>query len=432
MKQAIFITLTVLSFATGVIAKTPLLEKGAEWKYNDNGESPGEKWNASGFDDSAWKSGKAPLGYGDENIATVLSFGEDEKAKNPATFLRSEFTLPQGAEFAELRAELLCDDGAALYLNGKTIGRYNLGSDPVTHKTLARQSVSGAQEQVYASFKIDAAALLPGKNIIAISVHQSSSESSDLAFDLQITGLTKEDLPKPGKLGEAARPAVNAYHDNHYVGPDMTIPDGYVDGGTYMKIKEDGSIVATREVITVDRARDEKLRQHIDFAKTIADLPPVERASKLAKYIDDLTTPPQGRQFAEAATRKLQDFRNAEILLGEIPAYCGGGVCRHRSLLFKILGDEAGLDVGLRRGQMMVKGRIAGRHAWNELTLSDGTVLIVDVMNPEPDFKLPTATEAHFKYGGIKGEPLYKKDEKKKGDAPIPLPAKEDEKKKAA
>ena len=428
MKHAIFIALTFLSLANGSIAKTPLLEKGAEWKYNDSGADPGENWSASDFDDSTWKSGKAPLGYGDENIVTIVSFGEDEKAKHPATFLRSEFTVPDGAEFAELRAELLCDDGAALYLNGKSIGRYNLGSDPVTHKTLARQSVSGPQEQAYASFKIDAAGLVPGKNVITISVHQSSPESSDLAFDLQITRLTKHDLPKPGRLGEAARPVVDAFHDHHYVGPDMTIPDGYVDGGTYMKIKEDGTIVATREVITVDRVRDEKLRRHIDFAKTTVDLPQVERAAKLAKYIDDLTTPPQGRQFAEAATRKLMDFRNAEILLGEIPAYCGGGVCRHRSLLFKILGDEAGLDVALRRGQMMEKGRIAGRHAWNELTLSDGTLLIVDVMNPEPDFKLPTAVDANFKYGDIKGEPLYQK----KSDDPIPLPAKEEEKKKAA
>lgn len=431
MKLAIFTAVSALSLATGAIAKTPLLEKGAVWKFNDSGTDPGEKWSASDFDDNTWKSGKTPLGYGDDNIVTTVSFGEDEKAKYPATFLRSDFTIPEDSGIVELRAELLCDDGAALYLNGKSIGRYNLGSDPVTHRTLARQSVSGAQEQAYVSFKIDPAALQPGKNIIAVSVHQSSPESSDLSFDLQITGLTKDDLPKPGKLGEAARPVVDAYHDKHYVGPDMSIPDGYVDGGTYMKIKQDGSIVATREVITVDRARDEKLRKHIEFAKGTADLPPLERATRLAKYVDEITTPPQGRQFAEAATAKLQDFRNAEILLGEIAPYCGGGVCRHRSLFYKILGDEAGLDVGLRRGQMMVKGRIAGRHAWNELTLSDGTVYIVDVMNPEPDFKLPTAAEARFKYGDIKGEPLYKKSVEKTGDEPIPLP-KKDEKKKAA
>ena len=71
------------------------------------------------------------------------------------------------------------------------------------------------------------------------------------------------------------------------------------------------------------------------------------------------------------------------------------------------MGDEAGLRVGLRRGHMKSRGRLLGRHAWNEITLSDGSRRIVDVMNPEKNFKLPLAEEVSHKYAGIKGEDLY-------------------------
>jgi hypothetical protein len=227
-------------------------------------------------------------------------------------------------------------------------------------------------------------------------------------LDLEIVGLTKEELPKKAVVRLAARPVIDAYHKGHFVSPGMRIPDGYADGGTYMRIKEDGTVVATREVIMVDRERDRKLAGHIEFARSKRKLPEVERAQVLARYIDKITSPEGDRDLAEAATRKLMDFRNSEILLGEVPEYCGGGVCRHRSLLFKIMGDEAGLRVGLRRGHMKRRGRLLGRHAWNEITLENGGKRIVDVMNPEKNFKLPVAEKVSFRYAGIKGEDLYR------------------------
>ncbi len=425
MRALVFATF-VAAIVSSSWAKTTLVERGAgEWKYHDTGGSPGENWLAAEFDDSAWKSGKAPLGYGEEDIATKLSFGEDEFDKHPAAFFRRTIRIPdEGAGFAKLKASIRCDDGAAFYLNGKSIGRYNLGSDPVTHETHARRTVGGSLEGQFAAFDIPGDQLKPGKNILAISVHQVSATSSDLVLDMEIVGLTADELPKPARLRAEAKPAVDAYHQQHFVKPEMRIPDGYVDGGTYMKIKEDGSIVATREVITVDRERDAKLRDHIKFAESTREMELVERATRIAKYVDDLTSPEGGRKFAEAATRKLQDYRNAEILLGEVPEYCGGGVCRHRSLLFKILGDEAGLNVGLRRGHIVERGRIVGRHAWNEITLGDGSIRIVDVMNPEKDFIFPEPETISHKYGDIKGKPLYEKKSPKTED---PTPGKKEQ-----
>ncbi len=408
-------------------AKTPLITRAAgDWKYHDSGEAPPATWAASDFNDASWKSGPAPLGYDGKDIATTLSYGDDTAHKHHAAFLRKVIEVPEGSTFVEFHAAMRCDDGAALYLNGKLLTSFNLEAGEVTSETLAARAISGEMEEIYHDFTLPGEALKAGRNVLAISLHQAAEDSSDLAFDFEITGLTEADLPPRAVLRPEAKEVVETFRTTHLVPPGTSIPDGYRDGGTYMKVKEDGTIVSTREVIAIERERDGKLREHLAFAKGTKDLPPVERAQKIARYVDELTTPPGGRALAEAATGKLQEVRNREILLGEIPGYCGAGVCRHRSLLFKILGDEAGLEVGLRRGQALDRGRIIGRHAWNELTLPDGSLRIVDVMSPEPDFRLPEASEVYFRYGDIKGEPLYQKSAEKEEE-----PA-ETEKKKAA
>ena len=71
------------------------------------------------------------------------------------------------------------------------------------------------------------------------------------------------------------------------------------------------------------------------------------------------------------------------------------------------MGDEAGLQVGLRRGLVKSRGRIIGRHAWNEITLEGGEIRIVDVMNPEKDFELPEPEAIGYNYADMDGEPMY-------------------------
>ena len=44
---------------------TALTPAGSTWKYLDNGSNQGTAWQAIGFNDSAWPSGPAQLGYGD-------------------------------------------------------------------------------------------------------------------------------------------------------------------------------------------------------------------------------------------------------------------------------------------------------------------------------------------------------------------------------
>ena len=56
-------------------AQTILVSTGSVWKYLDDGSDQGSAWQALLFDDSAWASGPAQLGYGDGDEATVINGG---------------------------------------------------------------------------------------------------------------------------------------------------------------------------------------------------------------------------------------------------------------------------------------------------------------------------------------------------------------------
>ena len=55
-----------------------LIEEGALWKYLDNGSNQGSDWFEIDFSDDDWSIGNAELGYGDDDEATVVDYGDDE------------------------------------------------------------------------------------------------------------------------------------------------------------------------------------------------------------------------------------------------------------------------------------------------------------------------------------------------------------------
>ena len=155
------------------------------WKYLDNGSDQGTAWRAPAFDDSAWASGQAQLGYGDGDEATVVSFGPDPMTKYITTYFRRAFNVVNAASFSELRGRLLQDDGGVVYLNGIEIFRSNMPSGPVAFNTLA-SSVSPDNQIV--EFAAPASLLVEGRNVVAVEMHQVNASSTDLSFDLELIG----------------------------------------------------------------------------------------------------------------------------------------------------------------------------------------------------------------------------------------------------
>ena len=170
---------------------TTLIPPGAAWKYLDNGADQGSAWREPSFDDSAWNEGNAQLGYGDGDETTLVGYGPNPNSKYITTYFRHTFTVTNPAEITQLDFHLLRDDGAVVYLNGQEVIRSNLPAGLVTYQTLAPLTIGLVGETTWHPYLVDASGLVTGTNMVAVEVHQNTTYSSDISFDLSLTGLTE-------------------------------------------------------------------------------------------------------------------------------------------------------------------------------------------------------------------------------------------------
>ena len=184
---------TAVSLNSPVIRVRPaitasLISTGAVWKYLDNGANLGTAWRANTFNDSAWKSSPAQLGYGDGDEATVVGYGPDSNNKYLTTYFRHSFVLFNTNSITSLSARLLRDDGAAVYLNGLEVWRSNMPTNTINYLTLAVTNVGGADEtNHFYTNDLSPSLLLAGTNVVAVEIHQAATNSSDLSFDFELT-----------------------------------------------------------------------------------------------------------------------------------------------------------------------------------------------------------------------------------------------------
>ncbi len=178
---------------TGGIPVT-LIQPGSMWNYLDDGSDQGTAWRGSEFDDSAWKSGPAELGYGDNDEMTELLYGpnadnalNDEDNKFITYYFRKTFEVVAASNITSLSLRVKRDDGGAIYLNGTEVARDNLPADP-GYQQLAQDG--SAEEDDFLQFTVDPALLVDGTNLIAAEIHQADVDSSDVSFDLELTGST--------------------------------------------------------------------------------------------------------------------------------------------------------------------------------------------------------------------------------------------------
>jgi len=165
------------------------------------------------------------------------------------------------------------------------------------------------------------------------------------------------------------------------------IPDGWRALPYYVgedAFREDGTIRpkiadAEEHVVVVDRQRDPVLRHLLEEVKRFSYLPDKEKAKKLLHYCNTLlgpwTMPEDG---LDSWTRAYRTAGQGESLLGSFVIQ-GKGVCFERALLFKILGDELGLNVQLVNGAGSSRQPNTINHAWAEVRIpGDKRPLIYD------------------------------------------------------
>jgi hypothetical protein len=182
------------AFTTRTPTPVTLIAAGADWKYLDTGTNLGSAWIAPAFDDSAWASGPAELGYGDipdgRPEATVVSFGTNANNKFITTYFRRAFHVPNASLVRSLNARLVRDDGAVVYLNGVEVWRENMPAGAVTFTTPAAGTASSTAESNWFTRVLSPASLGNGWNVLAVEVHQDRTNSSDLSFNFELSGTT--------------------------------------------------------------------------------------------------------------------------------------------------------------------------------------------------------------------------------------------------
>jgi hypothetical protein len=165
-----------------------VLPSGSVWRYNDavTNDIPG--WSDPSFNDSAWSAGAAQLGYGDGDEVTVLGFGGNAGDKLRATYFRSEIVVTALASFDSLELDLMRDDGAVVYIGGREVLRSNMPGGLIDRTTQASSAVAVPAESQFFTTTLSPTNFVEGTNAIAVEVHQFAGNSSDLSFDLGLTG----------------------------------------------------------------------------------------------------------------------------------------------------------------------------------------------------------------------------------------------------
>ena len=169
-----------------------IMPGGRVWSYLDDDVDQGTAWREAGFDDSGWKSGGAPFGFGG---VTGLEFATTIEMVRPTAYFRTTLNITDVDLIESFIFKLQVDDGAVVYVNGEEALREGFDAgEVVAHASLAD---SQRDEDEIKEFEVSASLFVEGANVIAIEMHNASLGSSDLGFEMTIDA--QEVLLTPGE-----------------------------------------------------------------------------------------------------------------------------------------------------------------------------------------------------------------------------------------
>ena len=160
------------------------------WSYLDDGSNQGTAWRQPGFDTSAWAQGFAELGFGDGVEVTVLTSGFI------TYYFVKEFTVT-GPLSADATLLIKRDDGVVVYINGTEAFRENMPGGTISYTTTASSTIAGLDEVAFIEGTLPTSLFSVGQNTIAVEIHQRSTGSSDISFDLALYADVAPDTTPP-------------------------------------------------------------------------------------------------------------------------------------------------------------------------------------------------------------------------------------------
>ncbi len=170
-------------------ASEVVIEFDATWRYHDGNEDLGTAWRDPDYDDADWGEGPALLGYdtGNRSHRWPEPGLRTQLEENLVTYyFRKEFEYHGSTEGRRLRIEQIIDDGAVYYLNGEEIARSELIPEgAVDFETEATTHTNPWEE--HETLEVEDAPLREGRNVLAVSVHNTSATSSDICLGARVS-----------------------------------------------------------------------------------------------------------------------------------------------------------------------------------------------------------------------------------------------------
>jgi len=194
------ITVTVPAVPFEVTQK--LISEGDEWRYFKGTYEPPANWNDLTFDDASdpcWLSGNTGIGYEAGSgygpcIATNLA---DMQNSYWSVYARKTFTIDEPARLIGLTLHIDFDDGYIAYINGTEVHSQYPPSPVAYNRSASTSNHEASCGSTLPQYDISASisALVPGTNVLALQVHNTTIGSSDFIF---IPELSIAAEPYPG------------------------------------------------------------------------------------------------------------------------------------------------------------------------------------------------------------------------------------------
>ncbi len=182
-----------------------IVRRGHVWRYWRGYRSLPAAWFMPDFDDRRWQEGASGFGYGDGDDATVFS---DMRGGYLSLFTRTSFEVADPAALESILLRVDYDDGFVAYLNGREVARAGLGQ---TGRPVSSNQAAAPSHEAGIPMEVDlgaaATVLKAGRNFLAVQVHNTQLQSSDLSLTVEIESRKKAESP-----GSWPRPILNEVH----------------------------------------------------------------------------------------------------------------------------------------------------------------------------------------------------------------------------
>ncbi len=240
----VFLLISSFSIHSQVDHWESVVLPGDSWKYITPTSQPNANWKQLWFNSSTWNTGISGFGYGDDDDATFVE-------STMSIYIRKVFYIVDASVINALILDMDYDDGFIAFVNGQEVARnlmtgavpdYNQPSDGWREPNLP-------QGLLPERFAIDPIVLNSGFNVIAVQVHNFTSDSSDLSavpvLSLGINNTSNYYRSPPSWFVEPSAPVEVNFESSN-------LPIVVIETAQGQEIPNDPKIDATMQIIDRD------------------------------------------------------------------------------------------------------------------------------------------------------------------------------------